>query len=492
MQKNTSAHEMVLKNERVWSFYNSHKSIDFETANLLLVDFLETMFNELTNSQPNINAQILSFMQEHTNEISSIKNSLSSIQNDINKTNFDVSNKLLTLKKEYLDEVSLIVNNNILNANEKMSSILDKNTELIYSKTSLLFNDIIPKNNDKLNQEIQQNLKNLYDSLAQETQTLAKNNSSDKSFNDFITAFENKYASTIQSIQQPLYACLSSSESRISKNLEQIKETYAASIQPQTKIFDDLSDFLSKYNVSSNKGKYGEQNLHSILNSLYQSADIKNTSGLKSSGDFIMKRIDKPTIMFENKDYKYNIDKDEISKFITDVVNQNTHGVFLSQYSGIAFKQNYQIDINKGNILIYVQNCEYSPEKIKIAVDIIDSLSVKVAELNSECEDNTISSEMLDDINQEYQSFIAQKEALLGTLKDFTKKMTTQIDDIKLPVLDKYLAPKYAFVKSRVFTCDLCNAFTATGKQSLSAHKRGCKKKHTDTINIDSAYTTAP
>jgi len=94
---------------------------------------------------------------------------------------------------------------------------------------------------------------------------------------------------------------------------------------------------------------------------------------------------------------------------------------------------------------------------------------------------------MLDDINQEYQSFIAQKEALSGTLKDFTKKLTTQIEDIKLPVLDKYLAPKYAFVKTRVFTCDLCNNFTTSGKQSLSAHKRGCKKRHSDTIDIDTS-----
>lgn len=482
-KKNTATHELVLRNERVWSFYNTHTSINFETANLLLVDFLEAMFNKITANEPNINSQILSFMQQQHSEMASIKNSLTTMQDKINANNLDVSTKLVSLKKEYLDDVALIINSNILNSNEKLTSMLDKNTELIYSKTSMLFNDIIPKNNDKLYQEIQQNLKKFYDNLAQETQLLAKNSSNEKSFNEFITSFETKYASTMQSIQQPLYACLSSSEGRISTNIEQIKESFTAYAQPQTKIFDDLSDFLSKYNVSSNKGKYGEQNLHSILNSLFQSSDIKNTTGQKSSGDFIMKRNDKPAILFENKDYKYNIDKDEISKFIIDTENQNMHGIFLSQYSGIAFKQNYQIDINKGNILVYVQNCEYSPEKIKIAVDIIDSLSFKVAELNSECDDNTISSEMLDDINKEYQSFISQKEILTNTLKDFTKKLSTQIDDIKLPTLDKYLAPKYAFVKTRVFTCDLCNTFTATSKQSLSAHKRGCKKKHdNDTV----------
>ena len=155
---------------------------------------------------------------------------------------------------------------------------------------------------------------------------------------------------------------------------------------------------------------------------------------------------------YEEVDYfllTKNIDKDEISKFINDANNLNTHAIFISHYSGIAFKQNYQIDINKGNVLIYIQNCEYSPDKIRIAVDIIDNLAQKVYELNANSDDNTIPTEVLDDINQEYQLFIAQKESLLLNLRDFQKKMSSLIEDLKMPVLDKYLAPKYAFVKSR-------------------------------------------
>jgi hypothetical protein len=213
---------------------------------------------------------------------------------------------------------------------------------------------------------------------------------------------------------------------------------------------------------------------------MYQSADIRDTSSIKSSGDSIMKRIDKPTILFENKEYKNNIDKDEIAKFINDVDTQKVHGIFLSQYSGIAFKQNYQIDIHKGCILVYIQNCEYSIDKIRIAVDIIDNLSLKIQELNIYDNDSSISKEILDDINDEYNIFITQKESLLLLLKDFQKRITTQIEELKLPALDKYLAPKYAFVKDRNFMCDICNCFCAANKQSLSAHKRGCKKK---TIN---------
>jgi hypothetical protein len=63
-------------------------------------------------------------------------------------------------------------------------------------------------------------------------------------------------------------------------------------------------------------------------------------------------------------------------------------------------------------------------------------------------------------------------------LRDFQKKMLSQIDDIKLPELDKYLSHKYAYVKTSCFVCDLCNSFNASNRQSLSAHKRGCIKKH--------------
>ena len=180
---------------------------------------------------------------------------------------------------------------------------------------------------------------------------------------------------------------------------------------------------------------------------------------MKASGDFIMKRLDKPSILFENKEYDNNIPKDEIAKFIRDIDTQNMNGIFISQYSGIAFKQNFQIDLNKGNVLVYIQNCEYSTEKIKMAVDIIDTLSVKIQELNLEDENNSISKETLDDINEEYLAFINQKESMITFLKDFQKKMTTQIEDLKLPVLDKYLEPKSAYVKDRIFICDDANIF---------------------------------
>jgi hypothetical protein len=419
-------------------------------------------------------------MNENKTQIDTIKNSLTAINENVSKLNSDIANNMMmqfiSLKKEYIEDVRQVVNNSTLTTSEKISSLIDKNNNHLIDKTALILNDVLPKNQEQVNKQIQENFKQLHFLINEDTTKLAKSMNSEKSLHDFIGNFENKYNSMMQTIQQPLYTFMTASEDRLTKNMDILKESSSSSLQTQSKLFEELNEFLSKYKGSSNKGKYGEQNLSSVLNSIYQNAEITNTTGIKASGDFIMKRYEKPTILFENKEYDYNIPKDEIAKFIRDIDTQNVNGIFISQNSGIAFKQNFQIDVNKGNVLVYIQNCEYSVDKIKIAVDIIDSLSFKIQELNTDDENNTISKDVLDDINEEYQAFITQKENMIMTLKDFQKKMNTQIEDLKLPVLDKYLEPKYAYVKNRIFKCELCNVFTAGSKQSLSAHKRGCKK----------------
>jgi len=483
MNKTNNEFEIVIKNKKIWNFYNDNKNIDIETANLFFIDFFENIFNHSTkNMDNNINAQILNYMNENQKQIDSIKSNLSTMNESFTKLNNEFTNNMMlqfmNLKKEYIDDVKQIITNSSLTTNDKISSLMDKNNNHIIDKTTLLINDIMPKNMENVNKQMQSTIKNFYSLIMEETKKLSKENSNEKSFNEFISKLDTKYSTMLQSIQQPLFSFFTASENRINNNIDVLKESSYNSTLTQNKLSDELTEFLGKYKNSSNKGKYGEENLSTILNSMYETAEIKDTTSLKSSGDFIMKRLDRPTIMFENKNYKQNIDKEEVSKFIVDVDNQNTHGIFLSQYSGISFKQNYQIDLHKGKVLVYVQHCEYSIDKIRIAVDIIDNLSVKIQDLNEDDENNSISKDILDSINDEYQVYIQQKENMLTILKDFGKKTTLQIEDIKFPELDKYLSQKYAYVKTRCFTCELCNNFTAGSKQSLSAHKRGCSKKY--------------
>lgn len=477
-------YELVIRNKRVWDFFQDHPGISFENANILMIEFLDSIINNISkDADKNINAQILSYLSENKIRLDSIEHNLSSVQDNVSKMNTDMPNQLMlqfaNLKKEYIEDVKQLVSTNSLTMNEKISAILDKNNEHLIDKTTIILNDAIPKSQTGIVNNMQDQFKQLHQVIINDLSKIDSAKNNEILLQNYLGSIETKYAALLQNIQQPLFSFFTASEDRLSKNMDVIKETSTQTFLSQKPILDGLSEFLGKYSNSSNKGKYGEQNLASLLNSIYPNAEIKETTGQKAAGDFTLRRLDKPSIVFENKEYKNNIDKEEVSKFIRDIDVQKMHGIFISQYSGIAFKQNYQIDIHRGNILVYVQNCEYSADKIRIAVDIIDMLSNKIGELNlNDDENNKISKEILDDINSEYQAFINQKENMLISIKDNYKRMITHVEDLKFPSLDKYLEPKYAYVKTRVFTCDICNNFNAPNKQSLSAHKRGCKKKN--------------
>jgi hypothetical protein len=357
MNKTNNEFEIVIKNKKIWNFYNDNKNIDIETANLFFIDFFENIFNHSTkNMDNNINAQILNYMNENQKQIDSIKSNLSTMNESFTKLNNEFTNNMMlqfmNLKKEYIDDVKQIITNSSLTTNDKISSLMDKNNNHIIDKTTLLINDIMPKNMENVNKQMQSTIKNFYSLIMEETKKLSKENSNEKSFNEFISKLDTKYSNMLQGIQQPLFSFFTASENRINNNIDVLKETSYNSTLTQNKLSEEITEFLGKYKNSTNKGKYGEENLSTILNSIYETAEIKDTTGLKSSGDFIMKRLDRPTIMFENKEYKNNIDKEEVAKFIVDIDNQNTHGIFISQYSGISFKQNYQIDIHKGKVLV--------------------------------------------------------------------------------------------------------------------------------------------
>ena len=484
MTEENNNYTIAVTNKRISEFYNNNPNVDFENVNLLLIDFMESIFNNMTNDlNSNINYQLLSFMKDNQKKIENISNSLNTVNQSVTNLTNNMVLQMNNMKKEYIDDFSQIINTNSLSSNEKISSLIDKSNSILVDKTTLILNDIIPKNQGTLQIQIKESLKELHNSITNDTYKLSENVNNKDAQTDFLNNIENKISNVIHNIQQPLYSTLSASEERLSTSINNLKETTLTTVSKQDKLFGELEGFLGKYKSSTHKGKFGEEQLSSLLNILYTNAEITNTTGIKAAGDFLVKRLDKPDIMIENKEYNCNIPKEEISKFIRDIEALNMSGIFISQHSGIAFKQNFQIDINNGNILIYIQNCNYDSDKVRLAFDIIDNLSNKLKDININDENINISKDIIDGINDDYRSFIMNKETLHTILRDFNKKMNTQIDDLSMPNLDRYLEPKYAYVKDRVFKCELCNDFVGKNKQALSSHKRGCKKKHD--INVD-------
>ena len=212
---------------------------------------------------------------------------------------------------------------------------------------------------------------------------------------------------------------------------------------------------------------------------------------ISASGDFILqeRELKKKSILFENKHYTSNVNNEEVAKFLRDVKEQKCNGIMLSQTSGIVNKQQFQVDIVDSLIVVYVLNCEYDPDKIKVAVDIIDTISSCIGEYISddENEDNTIiSNEIVKKINDEYSKLSLKKIALIENLKLFTKemtkKLTEQIEDIKFPALNDFLSNKFGNYnvstssENNPLECKYCNR-TWISKNALASHMKGCVKK---------------
>ena len=189
-----------------------------------------------------------------------------------------------------------------------------------------------------------------------------------------------------------------------------------------------------------------------------------------------MMRNNKPKILIENKLWSRSIVQAEVVKFIRDIDVQKCSGIFLSQNGKISTKEHFEINIHDGNVLVYVHDVNNDPDKIKLAVDIVDNLKEKLDEYDNYDDDqDNISKEMLDYINVEYQNFVSSKSALTKLAKEFNQKFIKQIDDIKMPSLENYLSSKYSFSSSK-FECEFCS-FVGKNQQSRSAHLRGCKER---------------
>jgi hypothetical protein len=305
-------------------------------------------------------------------------------------------------------------------------------------------------------------------------------NTSEERINKNVLAIkdDNNIESKSNTLLQPLFSFINASEERINKNVISLKD--ATNNSAQDKIMNELSEFLGKYKNSSYKGQFGENQLETVLNQLFPSAEVINSTGIKASCDFRINRTNQPTILVETKNYDRNVTLDEVKKFIRDIEEQKCHGIFLSQHSGITSKQNFQIDIKGTNILVYVHNVDYCPHTIKIATDIIDSLSDRLAELEEDVDEICIPKETLDDINKEYSRFIERKSTIIDILKDFQKKIYAEFDEIKFPCLSKYLVSKCGSIlnnENETIVCNICNKFEATNNRSLGAHQKGCRRK---------------
>ena len=240
-----------------------------------------------------------------------------------------------------------------------------------------------------------------------------------------------------------------------------------------------LTKLLENMGNSSAKGRISENTVFNILQEMYPTAEIEYTGTETGKGDILLKRNNKFDIMIENKDYARNVNQKEVDKFKRDAENINCSAILLSQKYGIVEKENYQIEVVNNNIYIYIHNVEYSAEKIKIAIDIIDHFKKEmvITEKNINMDNLTLNS-----INEEYSQFIVNKLLQINTIEVFNKNIIKTINEMKLPSIEKYLANCGCTRETiKVWNCIFCERIFTTEK-GLGNHNRSCKSKNTITI----------
>jgi len=452
---------LTTKNPRIVKFYQDNPSMNFEAVNLIFIDLFDKLLHDPSSTMMNstIHGQVL-------NLLNNLNESMSSLSNDIANNMYG---KMCDIKRDYIEDVKNIIQNN---TSEKVRPLLEKNNAMLIEKTSNILNEIIPRSNHELCTRVQEYHKSIVD----DTNHLVNNTDSASSIKEFIVNFENKTTSILQNIQQPIYSFIASSEDRIQNNIKALK---------------DNTVYKNGVGGGVGVGALGDDSIIRFLSQQYSTADISVVATNTNSVMYMLKRQYKQNVLIYCVHSDVNVSADEIKQFVQFIDEYRCHGVFVSQKSGIASKSNYQIDIHNGFVLSYIHNVSESFCKMNVAIDVIDNLSAKIKLFthgnNSNSADNSIPKDVLEEINRDFQSFVAQKEIIVNIMKENHKKLLSIMDDFKFAALDKYLSSKFIMSNAKVgLKCDLCKQFNAHNLKALAAHKRGCIRKNSgDKENMD-------
>ena len=444
---------MTVNNKRIHDYYKKNPSVDFESMNLVLLDFMDKISHDMSKVLQNtLQGQLLQ-------EVKEIKGQLSLFQETI-------LGKVSETNKSFIETLKLLLSMNSSEHSDKVVQLLQKHSESFIDKIS----NLLPKTQEETQRKIQDQLVLLQKTIQCDFQQFMIQSKPEANLSDFLSTFDTK----LSVLQQPIFQMIQTNQDHVSTKLSTVKDELLVNKATNERLYSEMSEFLHKYKASSQfKGQYSEHMLETILTEMFPTASIENTTAHTASGDFMIHREGCQDILIENKNYERNVDLDEIKKFIRDVNHKECSGIMMSQLSGIVSKPNFFIEIHNGKVLVYLHKVFFSKEQIKTAIDVIDHLSSRLSTIVTSEEEHGINirKEVLDKINEEVQLFIKNKEMLATTIKESMRKMLAQVEEFQLPTLTLFLNDKYASVQNQAFLCETCNHSFPT-KKGLAMHKK--------------------
>jgi len=447
-----------ITNSTIIDFYAKNPHINIEEINIMFIDILKTLSTDLTKTMEN-------------SKLGELHKSISAMKDEI-----------YTIKKDYTEGIHAIFKSNSLENIDKISGLLERNTNSMIDKTSNILNDIIPRTHINQQKQMEVVVRDFHNSISSDTKKLLETvNKDDSTVRSILENVDSKFNSLSNQVNQPLFNFLTASEERMKSDIDQLRESSIVQANEQGKLTHEIMDFLNKYkNSTSTKGSISENMLYELLQNIFPEDEIIDCRSQTASGDFVINRKDTglPSILIENKDYKLSVDTREVTKFERDVREKKCHGIFLSQSSPITFKELFQVDIKNDLIHVYIPNVGFDQEKVKIAVKIIDNLSpalTAVSEKQNEDDSFHIHIDDIDRIAEEYRAFSIKRIETMDFIKTSHTTMLNNIEELVFPSLQRMLISTGKCMPSDPLTCKYCKIFTGKTKSSLAAHSRKCK-----------------
>lgn len=478
-QNATSA--IQLTHPRICAFYESNPDISPETLNLLVIDILESA------SKPGQPIQL----QSNPIQIAEINETLQTIKQSVLEITSRLSAEFVVAKTKYIHEfVSACAQTD---CSSKRAILLDNNTTLIHSIEKITQEIRTIKGvNQFIGEKIATIIRQFHKIINTNIESLLLKTDADTTriVSDFTHNFEMNTTHMANTINQILCDFVSAKETQTKQVIEGLRQNTDKSHTAYSKLVYELHDFIhyTQNHQHHTLSSIATPQFESLLSRLYSTASLS----VDSPSMCVLSRETKPVIAIQHIDHTdRNITVDEIKSFLSCVQQKGTHGILVSQYTGITSKPNLYIEIHNTRVVVYVHNLEYSPEKLQTAIEIVDTVSAKLAEFNVAVDQKyAIPKDTLDEMNREYQAFIIQKETILNTLKDSQRKLMGQIEEIQFSTLDKYLSTRYSSTKKQGYLCNLCHSFTVSTLKGLAAHKRGCTRKLSG-VSISSSSSVA-
>ena len=419
---------LTVSNKHAWEFFQRNPALSFESCILLTVNIMDSVIQSIHQCTDTSEASLYTKIQTQ------ILDSIQQLRLDLKSP----VEYMAQLKLEYMAEMTRLAQSTQLHQTETVRTLLQEAAEKIVDKIHLYIGNAVPHH-------ISDQLVQFRLSLQEESNRMVHGQITAESLALFIDRFESKTTQLLQTAQQPLYACMTATESRLKTELKSIQTIQ----QTNQSVYENMAEFLNrtKYKNSSAKGRFGETRMEDILNTLYPSAEIINTTSIPNSGDFLIKGRSRvlPDILVETKEYTRNVCKEEVDKFIRDVMCQRKHGVMISHASGIAGKRPFEIEVHQQCIVIYVSMAQYEPERLKIATDMIDVMSQCLSSYLGSAgpEARTILPATLNSIYVEYKKYIDQKLEIMNSVRvmmgETQRMLLDQIQAIQFPELGKFL-----------------------------------------------------